>query len=406
MNPKTSSVFRNKKIMLCVTGSIAAYKAANICSSLVKMGSDVFPVLSPNSLNFINPVTFSTISGNRAIFEQYSNEEKVYHISLSHSVDAVLIAPATANTIAKLSSGICDNFLTTAVISSTCPVMIAPAMNESMYFNHAIQKSIEILKQSGKYFFIEPSYGKLACGEEGVGRLAEDEEILKSLESILAYSDDLKGKHVLITAGGTAEFIDSVRFISNLSSGKMGYGLAEEAFFRGAEEVVLITTKKDFKKPYGVTIRHVTSTAEMQEEIIKHYNSCDITIMAAAVSDVVPAVKYDYKLKKNDDIISKLKFKENINILRYLADNKKKNQYLVGFSAESGVNVENSIKKIENSGIDMIVLNDISRKDIGFESDFNEVFIITLKGETEKIKKNTKRLVSRKIWDSIIEKMA
>ena len=181
MDPKITQVFKNKKIMLCVTGSIAAYKAAEICSSLVKLGSEVFPVLSPNALNFINPVTFSTLSGHRAIFDQYSNEEKIYHVSLSHSVDAVLIAPATANTIAKLSGGICDNFLTTAVISSCCPVVIAPAMNESMYLNHAIQSSIRILKQSGRYFFIEPEYGKLACGEEGTGRLAETEAILKSL---------------------------------------------------------------------------------------------------------------------------------------------------------------------------------------------------------------------------------
>ncbi len=406
MDPKITQVFKNKKIMLCITGSIAAYKAADICSSLVKLGSEVFPVLSPNALNFINPVTFSTISGNRAIFEQYANEERIYHISLSHSVDAVLIAPATANTISKLSRGICDNFLTTAVISSSCPVVIAPAMNESMYLNHAVQRSIEILRQNGRYFFVEPEYGRLACGEEGTGRLAETEEIVKSLGDVLAYSDELNGRRVLVTAGGTIEFIDSVRFISNLSSGKMGHELAKEAFSRGAEEVILITTSRNLQNPYGVKTVRVSSSAEMKKEILKHSDDCEVIIMAAAVSDIVPVRKYDYKLKKNDDIMSKLKFKKNINILHLLAANKKKNQYLVGFSAESGENLENSIKKMESKGIDMIVLNDISRKDIGFESDFNEVFIITAEGEIEKVKKDTKRLISKKIWDSIIKKMA
>ena len=316
-----------------------------------------------------------------------------------------MIAPATANTIAKLSCGICDNFLTTAVISSNCPVVIAPAMNESMYLNHAIQKSIKILQESGRYFFVEPSYGRLACGDEGIGRLAGDKEIIEALENVLLYSRDLNGKRVLITSGGTVESIDSVRFISNRSSGKMGHELAEEAYLRGADEVVLITTNKNLQKPFGVKIRYVLSTAEMQEEVSRYYGKSDITIMAAAVSDIVPVEKYNYKLKKNDDIISKLKFKENINILRFLAEKKKKKQYLVGFSAESGENIAGTIEKIENTGIDMIILNDISREDIGFESDFNEVWIITSERQTEKIARNKKRIISRKIWDSIIKKM-
>jgi len=226
------------------------------------------------------------------------------------------------------------------------------------------------------------------------------------LESIIINSSDLKGKRVLITAGGTKEFIDSVRYISNLSSGKMGLELAREAIFRNAEEVVLITTSRNLQKPYGVKTIYVQSTLEMKEKIQGYYGNCDVIIMSAAVSDVVPEKKYDYKLKKNDDIISKLKFKENINILRFLSDNKKKDQYLVGFSAEVGENIKNSWEKIKNTNINMIVINDISRKDIGFESDFNEVVVLTTDGKKVKINKDTKRLISRKIWDSIINKMA
>lgn len=406
MDLKKHSLFKNKRIMLCITGSIAAYKAAGICSSLVKKGCEVFPVMTPNALNFINPLTFGTLSGHKTLFEQYADKEKVYHISLSHSVDAILIAPATANTIAKLSCGICDNFLTTAVISARCPVLIAPAMNETMYLNHAVQRSIRVLKESGRYFFVEPSYGSLACGETGRGRLAEEGSIIKMLEDLLSYSEDLNGKKVLVSSGGTSEFIDSVRYISNLSSGKMGYELAQEAFFRGADKVFLVTASRDVRKPYGVNTISVQSSMDMKKEIEKYYGSCDIIIMAAAISDIIPAKKYDYKLKKNDDIISKLKFKENINILQFLSKNKKKSQYLAGFSAESGENIENSRNKIKNTNIDMIVMNDISRKDIGFGSDFNEVVILTADGKTEKVKKNTKRLISRKILDSIINKIA
>ncbi|MBM3708811.1 MAG: bifunctional phosphopantothenoylcysteine decarboxylase/phosphopantothenate--cysteine ligase CoaBC, partial [Actinobacteria bacterium] len=235
MNLNNSSfLLSNKKIMLCVTGSIAAYKAAGICSSLVKLGAEVYPVLSPNALHFINPMTFSAISGKKAIFKQFLNEDKIYHISLSHSVDAVLIAPATANTISKLACGICDNFLTTAVISSNCPVLIAPAMNETMYLNNAVQENIKKLVESGKYFFVEPAEGMLACGEEGIGRLADEDLIISRLSGIIKFSNELKGKRVIVTAGGTIEFIDSVRYLSNLSSGKMGFAIAEEAYFRGA----------------------------------------------------------------------------------------------------------------------------------------------------------------------------
>ena len=403
MCPEPASILSKKKIMLCICGSIAAYKAASICSTLVKIGAEVYPVMTPNALYFINPITFSAISGKKTIYEQFINEKKIKHISLSQSVDLILIAPATANTISKLAYGICDNFLTTAVISSRCPVLIAPAMNEAMYCNSSLQENIEKMRNSGKYFFVEPSSGRLACGKEGIGRLVEEEIIISRLCGLAKSGNDLKGKKILITAGGTAEFIDSVRYISNKSSGKMGAALAQEAFMRGASEVMLVSAGKNIYPQYGVKQLYVESSEEMLKEVMKHYPTADITIMSAAVSDIIPEKKFAYKLKKNDDIISKLKFKENINILYNLAEKKNPGQLLVGFSAESGENIENSIKKIQGRNIDMTVLNDISRTDIGFNSDFNEVTIIGMNEKMIKIEKNHKRIIARKIWDEILK---
>ncbi|MCL5069724.1 MAG: bifunctional phosphopantothenoylcysteine decarboxylase/phosphopantothenate--cysteine ligase CoaBC [Actinobacteria bacterium] len=402
MDPSISSLLNKKKIILGITGSIAAYKAAGICSKLVKSGAVVYPVMSPNALYFINPITFSAISENKTIVEQFINEEKIQHISLSHSIDLIIIAPATANTISKLAYGICDNFLTTAVIASYCPVIIAPAMNESMYLNQTIQENIEKLEKTGKYFFAGPAKGNLACGEEGMGKLANEDTIIEKASMLIKYSNDLSDKKIIITSGGTREYIDSVRFISNRSSGKMGYELAEEAYFRGARSITLITTSKNLAKPYGVETITVEDTSGMKEEVLKRFGQSDITIMAAAISDIIPENKFNYKLKKNDDIISKLKFKENVNILKMLSELKNKNQILVGFSAESGEKIENSKSKISDKNIDMIVLNDISRSDIGFESNFNEVFLIGKNGNSKKLKKNSKRIIARQIFDEIL----
>ncbi len=358
------SVFLKKKIVLGITASIAAFKAASICSRLAGMGADVVPVMTPNALNFITPITFSSISGNKTIVEQFANEKKIYHISLSHSADIFLIAPASADTISKLSYGICDNFLTTSAVSATCPVLIAPAMNESMYLDPIIQKNIMRLGKSGKYFFIGPKSGNLACGEKGLGRLEDEDIIIEKLGELLNYSSDLKGKKVVITAGGTREFIDSVRYISNRSSGKMGYALAEEAYFRGAEKVLLISTIRSQLQPYGVDVKYVEDTSGMKKVLDKYYSTNDVAIMAAAVSDIIPLKKYNFKLKKKNDILSRISFKENENILKYLAKEKKKNQYLVGFAAESGYNSRDVLEKIKDKNIDMIVANDISREDI------------------------------------------
>lgn len=393
--------FNKKRVMLGITGSIAAYKSAGICSKLVKLGAEVFPVMSPNTASFINPLTFSSISGNKTILDQFKNEEKIYHISLAHSIDIILVAPCTANTISKLAYGICDNFLTTTIVSSNSPVLIAPAMNEGMYLNPIIQENINKLKNIGTYFFVGPVKGKLACGEEGFGKMEDEDVILEKLGNLLSYCDDLNGKKVIVTAGGTKEYIDRVRYISNISSGKMGIALAEEAYFRGAEKVFLITANKNLSLPYGVDVIFVEDSREMKEQVLKYYKNSDVIIMAAAVSDVVPVKRFNYKLKKNDDIISKLKFKENINILKELASKKNRNQILVGFSAEDGININNVRDKFSGENIDLIIANDISRHDIGFESDFNEVIVLKKDSSEKKLKKDNKRIIARKIWDEI-----
>jgi len=397
------SIFLKKKIVLGITASIAAYKAASICSRLTGMSADVVPVMTPNALNFITPITFSSISGNKTIVEQFVDEKKIYHISLSHSADIFLIAPASADTISKLSYGICDNFLTTSAVSATCPVLIAPAMNESMYLDPIIQKNILRLRKSGKYFFVGPKSGNLACGEEGLGRLEDEDIIIERLGELLNYSSDLKGKKVVITAGGTREFIDTVRYISNRSSGKMGYALAEEAYFRGAEKVILISTARSLPRPYGVDVKYVEDTSGMKKVLDKFFSSSDIAIMSAAVSDIIPLKKYDFKLKKKNDILSSISFKENENILKYLAKEKKKNQYLVGFAAESGHNLRDVLEKIKDKNIDMIVANDISREDIGIESDYNEVDIVRQDGTVKKLARDKKRIIARGIWDEIVK---
>lgn len=397
------SPFSNKRIVLGVTASIAAFKAASICSILTQMGANVFPVLTPGALNFIGPATFSAISGNEAIVEQFAKQKKISHISLSHSSDAFLIAPASANSISKLSYGVGDNFLTTSVIAAECPVLIAPAMNESMYRDNLIKENIKRLKGSGKFFFAGPASGNLACGERGLGRLEKEEKIIEKLAGLLKYSNDLKGKKIIVTAGGTREFADRVRYISNESSGRMGYAMAEEAYFRGASSVVLISTAKNLTPPYGVKVNYVESTEDMKRALFKYFESADIIIMSAAVSDIVPVKKYDFKLRKKNDILSKINFRENENILKLLAEKKKKRQYLVGFAAEESYGVKDIMAKFADKNIDMVVANDISREDIGMENDFNEVDIIKKDGCVKKLKKDRKRIIARGIYDEILK---
>jgi len=279
-------------------------------------------------------------------------------------------------------------------------------MNEKMWLNPALQDNVIKLKNYGTFFFVGPSTGNLACGTEGEGRLEDEYKIIDSLTDLLKLSDDLKGKNVLVTAGGTKERIDSVRYVSNYSSGKMGYNLAMEAKFRCADRVVLISASSGIPKIFGGQTYYVENTQQMKEKVMQYFEDSDVIIMAAAVSDIIPEKRYDYKLKKSKDLLSKIKFIENENILKILSDNKKDSQILCGFAAESGENMEYGIEKLKGNKIDLIVVNDISRNDIGFESDYNEVFIIDRQRNVRKIPKTRKRIISREIINEIVRKLS
>jgi len=400
-----SPVFSGKKIVLGITASIAAYKAAYICSRLTAGGAEVIPVMTPRALNFINPITFSSISGNETVTGQFVNQGRIYHVSLSKSASAYCIAPASADIICKLANGICDDFLTTSTLAAVCPVLLAPAMNEAMYRDPSVAGSIEKLKVMGKYQLAGPAEGNLACGEKGLGRMEDEEVIIGRLSQLLMISEELKGKKVLISAGGTREYLDAVRFISNASSGKMGYSLAEEAVFRGAGEAVLVSTVRERPVPYGVRIIYVDNTSQMKEAMLRELPGSHIIIMAAAVSDVVPESRADGKISKKDGLLGKLRFKLNENILHVLSTNKTGKQLLMGFAAESGYDADSVLEKFSGIDVDMIAVNDISGKDRGIGSDFNEVEILSRCGRPVKIPLNTKRMVARGIWDELIGKM-
>ncbi len=394
---------RGKKVVLAVTGSIAAYKAAQICSLLKKKGAHVYPVMSPNAVPFLGPLTLSALAGHKTIVHQYEQGEKIHHISLAHSADVMVIAPATANTISKIACGICDNFLTPTAISASCPVLVAPAMNRSMYAQQAVQDNIQKMKSTGKYYFIGPQIGNLACGQQGMGKMTEPLDIVKEVSLLLDKTSQLAGKKVLISAGGTREFIDSVRYISNLSSGKMGAALAQAASNRGADQVVLVTTESQTSLDPMVEQIVVQSSQQMKQALLKVFSDMDITIMAAAVSDIVPRKRFDYKLKKKNDILSKLDFEMNENILKLLAQQKKEGQLLIGFAAEHGVDTEQVLEKLHAANIDAIVANDISRKDMGMGSDYNAVSIISRKGKRTDFQRAQKTVIAAQIWDFFIE---
>jgi len=402
---KDSSIFFKKKIVLGITASIAAYKAAYICSRLTERGATVIPVMTPRASNFVNPITFSSLSGNETITSQFVNQGRIYHVSLAESANAYLIAPATADIICKLANGICDDFLTTSAMAAKCPVLIAPAMNEAMYRDSAVSGCIEKLQSDGKYQVIGPASGRLACGDTGAGRMEDEEKIIERLSELLAVSKELEGKKVVVTAGGTREYIDAVRFISNASSGRMGYAMAEEAVSRSALKVVLISTVKERPVPYGAKVVYTESTADMKKVLEEEAPGADVIIMAAAVGDIVPGKRHKKKLSKKKGLIDKLEFKLNENILAYLSTIKKEDQFLLGFAAESGYNVKDVLAKFSGRKTDLIAVNDISKADSGIGSLYNQVEIIAEGRDPVSIPRDKKRVVARGIWDEIIKVM-
>ncbi len=385
-------------IVLGVTGGIAAYKSLQVASSLTKLNHNVYTIMTESAAEFINPITFHSITHlpvESKLFSTTTSEVK--HIGLADKADLFLIAPATANFIAKAAAGIADDLLSTVILATKAPIMIAPSMNVHMFENPIVQRNLQTLEEFG-YKIITPDAGYLACGYQGKGRLPEPERLVEEIKKELS-KKDLQNKKILITAGPTREAIDPVRFLTNHSSGKMGYALARAASYRGAE-VKLISGPTELDVPLGVELIKVESAAEMKAEVFKESDSADIIIMAAAVADYRPQTYSSQKIKKKDAALN-LNLERTTDILAELGKKKVMSQLLIGFAAESENLLENAQEKLSKKQADYIIANDISNKNIAFGSDKNQVSILSEEGRT-KLPLLEKEKLADKIFDYII----
>ncbi|MEO2074993.1 MAG: bifunctional phosphopantothenoylcysteine decarboxylase/phosphopantothenate--cysteine ligase CoaBC [Bacillus sp. (in: firmicutes)] len=393
-------MIKDKKILLCVTGGIAVYKAAALTSKLVQAGAQVKVILSESAEKFVTSLTFQALSRNEVYTNTFEekNPQVIAHIDLADWADLILVAPATANTIAKLAQGIADNMITTTLLAATAPVWIAPAMNVHMYDHPAVKKNIATLAEYG-YQFIEPSEGYLACGYVGKGRLEEPEKIVELVQAFFNKKElKLKGKTVLITAGPTREKIDPVRYISNHSSGKMGYAIADEAKKQGAH-VVLISGPVHLPAPAGIEVIRIESAEEMYNAVMNYYDSADVVIKTAAVADYRPKITFDHKVKKQEGD-SNIELERTKDILFELGK-RKKNQILVGFAAETDHIEEYATKKLNRKNADMIVANNVKMEGAGFGTDTNIVTLFKRSGMVTELPIMSKQAVAEKIIDEI-----
>ncbi|MBR1754346.1 bifunctional phosphopantothenoylcysteine decarboxylase/phosphopantothenate--cysteine ligase CoaBC [bacterium] len=383
-----------KNILLGICGGIAAYKICFLIRKFKQNGANVQVVATPNALNFVTKLTLQTLSQNEVKVDEFEKIKNFSpeHISFADSSDIFVIAPATANTISKIANGICDNLLTSVACAFTKPMIFAPAMNTNMWKNSAVQKNIQTLKNKG-FRFCDPESGFLACGYNGQGRLCDVEKIFNKVVETLKNGSKLKGKKIVVTAGGTREKIDSVRFLSNYSSGKMGIAIADTAYNQGAE-VVLISTVKT-SKPYKVV--NVDSALEMKDAVEKEFSDSNCLIMAAAVADYRAKEIAEQKIKKTDEDEITLTFVKNPDILKEICTKKGLEQIVIGFCAESQNLIENAKEKILAKGCNFLVANDISRKDTGFSSDYNEVLILDKNGNINKLEKTLKTEIAKEI---------
>lgn len=395
-------MLKNKTVLLGITGGIAAYKMAALASALVKENANVEVMMTKNATEFIKPLTFEALTKNKCHSDLFDGEDggKIMHITLAKEADVILISPASADVIAKLANGIADDLLTTTVLAATCEKIIAPAMNTNMLLNPITQDNIAKLKSYG-FTVIEPAEGLLACGDEGEGKMPEPEVLLSYIERSIEREKDLFGKRVMITAGATRESIDPVRFITNHSSGKMGFALAREAALRGAE-VTLVKAFTTAKLPPFVNVVEVADAEEMFNRVVELAPRMDIIIKAAAVADYTPAETSSEKIKKKDGDLS-LKLKRTKDILTYLGENKKKGQFICGFSMETENLVENSRAKLKKKNADMMVANNLKEEGAGFGTDTNIVTIITRDGEFPQ-ELTSKEEVAKVIFDKILKK--
>ncbi len=389
-----------KTVLLGVSGSIAAYKIANLASALKKMHADVHVLMTKNSTNFINPITFESLTGNKCLVDTFDRnfQFQVEHVSISKRADVVMLAPASANIIGKIAGGIADDMLTTTVMACKCPVYLSPAMNTNMYENPIVQDNLKKLESYG-YHVITPASGYLACGDTGAGKMPEPEVLLEYILKEIAFPKDMTGKRVLVTAGPTQEKIDPVRYITNHSSGKMGYALAKTAMLRGAQ-VTLVSGKTALTPPLFVDFVSVTTAKEMFQAVTRVSGHQDIIIKAAAVADYRPSQVYDQKVKKKEGEMA-IPLERTDDILSYLGEHKKEGQFLCGFSMETENMIENSRRKLEKKNLDMIAANNLKMEGAGFQTDTNILTLIT-KEEEISLDKMTKEKASFVILDKIL----
>ncbi len=392
-------MLKGKTVLLAVSGSIAAYKIANLARMLKKLECNVQVLMTANAANFINPITFESLTGNKCLIDTFDRnfQYSVEHVALAKQADVVLAAPASANVIGKIASGIADDMLTTTIMACPCKKLISPAMNHNMYHNPIVQDNLKKLSHFG-YEIIPPDRGMLANGDEGDGRMPEEQVLLEYILREIAFEKDLAGKKVLITAGATREAIDPVRFITNHSSGKMGFALARAAMLRGAE-VTLVAAHTEAKAPMFMRILPVISAQEMFEIVTKEAETSDYIIKAAAVSDYTPVSAAHQKLKKSDQELT-IALKRTEDILKYLGEHKKEGQILCGFAMETENLLENSRKKLEAKHCDLICANSLKEEGAGFGTDTNRITLLTREEEIP-LELMTKEQAAHRILNTI-----
>lgn len=402
---RNNSGSSGKRVALGITGGIAAYKAAEVLRGLQRAGCTVRVAMSPRACEFITPLTFRALSGSHVIVDDYApdNPDPIAHITFSQTVDLFVIAPATANIIAKFANGVADDFLTSTYLAATAPVLIAPAMNTSMWEHPATRRNIERLRQDGVRI-VEPDAGEMACGTIGPGRLSEPERIVAAALAILnrheSHKRDLTGEHILITTGATREELDPVRFISNRSSGRMGFAIAQAARARGAE-VTAVAGITTVDPPSGINVRRATSAAEMQRVVAEEIGKASVFIAAAAVVDYRPAQRASEKIKKTESTLS-LNLERTPDILGEVAAARTNGLLVVGFAAETNDVVSNAQAKLQTKKLDAIIANDVSRDDIGFDKDMNAITIITTDAPPQEIPAMTKLESAHRILDEVV----
>ena len=397
---KKKGILENKKIIIGITGSIAAYKIASLVSLLIKRKSDVHIIMTNNATKFISPLTFETLTGNKVHTDTFdlSPDQSIHHITLVKNCDLFLIAPETANIIDKIVHGIADDMLTSTFIAYNGKKMVSPAMNCIMYENQITQDNLKLCEKYG-IKVIEPLEGRLACGDTGKGKLPEPEFLLNEIIYEIGYKKDLNGKKILITAGPTQEALDPVRYLTNHSTGKMGYAIAKVAANRGAD-VILISGPVNIPIPHHVKIINIISAKDMFEAVKKEFSSCDIIIKSAAVADYRPKFYNENKIKKKENELN-IELEKTDDILKYLGENKKGKKILVGFSMETTNVIENSKEKLIKKNLDMIVANNLKDKGAGFGTDTNKVTFIT-KNESKQLPLMSKEEVGNEIFNEIL----